>query len=398
MPDVTVKLTNRVIDQAVFSGARYDLHDTVCPGFSVRVGQRGKVFRVRYQTAAGVKRSLKLGTRGELSLDQARRMAREVRVAALRGEDPCGTRDTRRSAPTIADLAERYMNDWAKRRKQASSIRTDARNLRVHVLPAWGSRLVGEISRQDVIALHNQITKGRKGTRTPGIANRVLALLSKMFNLAELWDMRPQNSNPCRHVEKNAPAKDVGRALTGEEYARLGLALRSFADRPAATHADKVAVAVIHAQALLGCRIGELLDRSSADVDLERRVLTLVRSKTGPRSLPLPDQVVDVLRPYVEGVQPLFRNRSGDPFTYGAVYRRWRTVVQNAGLDGLRLHDLRHSAATLAGRVGLSQPRVQALLGHSNPQTTARYLHLVSSPDREPSEKLAAEVAAQMIG
>ena len=135
-----------------------------------------------------------------------------------RGHDPKALERARRSAPTVAELCDRFLAEHAATKKRASSVRMDKANLRLHVLPALGRLKVQDVARADVAQLHHAMRS------TPGAANRVLALLSKMFNLAERWGLRPDHTNPCRHVERYAEHGMEG-FPSAEELARLGEAL-----------------------------------------------------------------------------------------------------------------------------------------------------------------------------
>jgi integrase len=230
---------------------------------------------------------------------------------------------------------------------------------------------------------------------TPGAANRVLALLSKMFNLAERWGLRPDHTNPCRHVERYVERK-MERFLSPEELARLGAALaaaeRGETEMPSA-------IAAVRLLAFTGARAGEVLGLRWEHVDLQSGCLRLPMSKTGRKVIHLNEPAIGVLaelaerktdNPWViEGAKP------GSPLVN--IRKPWHRLREAAGLPDVRLHDLRHSFASVAVAGGLSLPVIGALLGHSQPATTARYAHLAADPLRAAAEAVGTRLGAAMM-
>jgi hypothetical protein len=193
-----VKITKRMVDSVVApASGEVNVWDSEVPGFSLRVRSTGsKVYVVEYRNRAQRKRRVTLGRHGRLTVEQARDLARQVLAAVARGEDPAEERHESRSAPTFDELASRYLEQHAAPKKKASSTAADARVLRVYVLPSLGRRKVAEVGLKDIANLHGAMRD------KPIQANRTLALLSKMFTLAERWGLRPPNSNPCRGIDR----------------------------------------------------------------------------------------------------------------------------------------------------------------------------------------------------
>ncbi|MBT3926816.1 MAG: site-specific integrase, partial [Rhodospirillaceae bacterium] len=155
-----------------------------------------------------------IGQFGVLTPEKARKIAKTQANEVQHGGDPGAERSEAAKAPSVAQLAERYMEEHARPKKKPASAKSDESNLKNHVLPALGPKKAAAITRADISRLHHSMLK------TPGAANRVLALLSKMFTLAEKWGLRPDGTNPCRHVERN-PERKLERFLSEMELARL---------------------------------------------------------------------------------------------------------------------------------------------------------------------------------
>ena len=277
------RLTKRIIDAArADDGRDLMLWDLGLPGFGVRVKPTGaKSFVVQYRTDGGSRR-MSLGRYGRVTLDQARTRAKAILGKVAAGEDPARSK---REGVLLSELAERYLNEHARVKKKPSSVRMDESNLRGHVLPQLGHRRVDQLSRADVGSLHHSMRA------TPGAANRVLALLSKLFNLAERWGLRPDGSNPCRHIER-FPEQPRERCLSIEELARFRVSLRE-AERTGIVAPQ--AAAALRLLLLTGRRLCEILTLRWEHLDLSTRLMRLPDTKTGAKSFPLNTQTIEVL-------------------------------------------------------------------------------------------------------
>ena len=193
------KLTNRSVAAVKPGDGDILVWDAELRGFGLRVKPSGiKSYIIQYRNQHNESRRLTIGRHGVVSPEEARRRARRLLGRVQDGADPATERREARSAPTVADLAERFMKEHANVKKRASSAQMDAINLRLHVLPALGRKKVAAVTRTDITNLHHAMRD------RPGAANRVLSLLSKMFNLAEKWGMRLDGSNPCSSSQKIA--------------------------------------------------------------------------------------------------------------------------------------------------------------------------------------------------
>lgn len=381
MPNV--RLTKTTVEKLQPKGLEAIYWDEALPGFGVRVKASGsRSYVVQYRNREnGRSCRMTIGPHGPLlSFQQARDRARGILADALRGRDPAADRTNRRRAPDLAALCDAYLTDHAEKKKRASSAKADRAYIDRFILPALGRRKVVEIGMNDIQRLHN----GLAGT--PYQANRVLALLSKMFSLAVRWGWRPDN--PAKGVEKYHEDKRT-RWLSEEELRALTTAL--------AGHPNQIAADAIRLQLLTGARIGEVLTATWADFDLERGVWTKPSHHTKQKRtehLPLSSAAIDLLGSIRDRstTEHLFPGRiPGQPLR--ELKRFWAQVCEAAGLSDYRIHDNRHTHASHLVSSGLSLTIVGRLLGHTNPTTTQRYAHLADAPLREAAEVMARKMA-----
>jgi integrase len=217
----------------------------------------------------------------------------------------------------------------------------------------------------------------------------VLAVLSKMFNLAERWGLRPDGSNPCRHVERFAEKKRE-RMLSPAELARLGDALVAYDGSPYAVAAVKLLV-------FTGARLGEVLGLRWEWIDFERGEARLPDSKTGAKTLHLPPPALTVLSalPRLDGNPHVIAGQKPGAALVN-LEKPWRAIRKEAGLDDVRLHDLRHAFASVAASSGMGLPIIGKMLGHTQAATTHRYAHLASDPVKAAAAAVAGKIAAAM--
>ena len=314
--------------------------------------------------------------------DTARKEARRLLGLVAGGGDPAGVKAAVKAAPTLADLAARFLAEHAEAKRKASTTKEYRRLIENLILPALGKHKVAEVTRADVARFHHS----RRGT--PIEANRALALLSTLFNWAERVGERPDGSNPCRHVER-FPQRPRERFLSADELARLGEALAAWEGSP-------IAVAAIKLLVFTGARLGEILGLEWDWVNMERGEARLPDSKTGAKTLHLPAPALEVLMglPRIEGVPYVLGAKRGTTF----VEEPWRRIRGAARLDDVRLHDLRHSFASVAVAGGMGLPIIGKMLGHTQAQTTQRYAHLASDPVKAAAATVAGKIAKAMQG
>ncbi|NJL28964.1 MAG: site-specific integrase [Thermoanaerobaculia bacterium] len=346
-----MKLTKVVLDQACYEGSsrtsssgrevfsRHVLWDDDVHGLGLRLFPSGKKSFVLLFRAGGHQHLMNLGTYGSLTLQQARAKAQQMLGGiTIEGRNPLAEKKTARAKGiTVAELADRYLEEHASVKKKASSAKTDKQMLRDYVLPKLGHIAVRGLTWQDVAALHHTLRL------KPYVANRVLALVSKMLNLAEKWGLRDDGSNPCRHVEK-FKERQRERYLTSEELTNL---TRVIADAEINGTESVHALAALRLLILTGCRLREILRLRWEHVDFEHCRLNLPDSKTGAKLVFLSTMALDVLAstprangsPWViEGKKP--GSHLSDP------KGPWRRISAAAGLTDVRIHDLRHYPAS----------------------------------------------------
>jgi integrase len=369
--------------------------------FGVRVSPTGrKTFLIQYGFE-GRTRRYAIGQFGQITVEQARARAKELFAEIAKGSDPSRDRRIRKSAPTVSELADRYLDEHARLHKRPASVRADEGNIERHVKPRLGNVRVSDLSRQELADFHRALRK------TPVAANRCLALLGKMLACAQLWGIR--DDNPARGVPKYRE-KRRDRFLTEAEFAALGAALRV---AEAQNTEDRFVIAAFRLLAVSGLRRGEIVSLRWRDVDLKRRRLTLRDAKTGDRVAimnPAMQSIFEALRANREKALAVRRKPSRKPReasfyvlpgrTHGqplsGLDRPWGRICGEAELEDVRIHDLRHSFASFAAAGGLSLPAIGALLGHKSAQTTQRYVDWTETPLERASDQVATSIASAM--
>ena len=380
------KLTKTYVDRIAPAMADVIYWDTGLPGFGVRVkpsGVRSYVCQYRNRES-GESRRMTLGKYGPLlTFHQAKQEARRVLGDAVGGGDMAKARQDKRKAPTVGQLADEYLERHAIPKKRPQSVRNDRGLIANYVRPRLGSKKVENVSRRDIMVLHASI-KDR-----PYQANRLLALLSKMFSLAVDWGWR--GDNPVKGVSRYVEHRRE-RWLSDEELARL---LRVLSEHPNRRGADAVRM-----QLLTGARIGEVLSAEWRDIHFDRGVWVKPSHHTKQKRteyVPLSGQALELLQSMRSDADPevafLFPGEvPGKPLT--DLKKFWRSVQRDANLEGYRLHDNRHTHASHLVSSGLSLEIVGRLLGHTTPTTTKRYAHLADAPLRAAAEHFASKLDA----
>jgi len=402
------KLTDALIKRHSAGGQRCELWDTLITNLYVQVTERGQAsFFIRYVSPVSQKkRTVKLGDAAIWSVSQAREAAREKFYLVDQGQDPEAVRQERKHCPTFAEVVETLYLPHAKITKK--SWETDETLLRCHLLPAFGGQQLSSITTEDVAQFLNtlhrggqrEISKGRRKFAQPigtpyaaATCNRIKVLLGYIFNLAQKkWKLPGVTHNPTRDIP-NLPTTHRQVFLSAAEIERLFSAgeSRSEMQNPHTLH-------IVMLLVLTGVRRANAMQAEWSEFDLERGLWNLPahKMKQGrPQSIPLPAEVLQLLRQlptFGGGQRYLFPNpKTGQP--YRSIFHSWHTMRRQAGLEHIRMHDLRHTFASLLINGGASLYLVQHALGHSNPTTTMRYAHLAESTQRQAMQAAAALIS-----
>lgn len=358
--------------------------DASMPGLKLAVGRQGtRTFSYRYK-CRGRSRCLRIGTYPAISLKEARETALKHRAEVERGHDPSEQRLREREAPTFEAFASRQYLPWAETAKR--SVKGDKSKLKNHLLPKLGRYRLADIGARDIQMHHAAI----KESHCAATANRHLALLSAIFRKAVEWDVI--DKNPCEGVRQFKEANGRERFLTADEISRMWAAM---ADEPNTT-----AVAALKLLLLTGVRREEALQARWTEVDLANSTWRLVRTKNGrQRHVTLNDAALELLAGLPSrGASPwLFPGR--DPQKpLNNPRKAFQRILDAAGIEHTRIHDLRHSFASLAVNAGVSLYTVQEMLGHSSAAMTQRYAHLANATMRSASQKVGDAVSAAIRG
>ena len=383
---MTSKLDQKRVESCTYqgSGTCY-IWDSELVGFGLRIYPTGnKSFVVHYRVG-DKQRFLTLGSAAKMDVAQARGLATATlfRVKYLH-DDPAAKRQAQR-APRVSELAEKHLSDHVAIRQKPRSLERARRVWERCVLPKIGHLPVVEVQRAHVAELMVDLAS------TPCMANKVLGQLSSAFNLAELWGMRPERSNPCRGVRRYAE-KTRRRYLSERELGRLGRALqRHETDGGVAPQS----IAAIRLLLLTGCRSAEILGLKWSEVDLDRRTLELTDSKTGRRTVYLSSAALKILQSLKSAQESeiyVIPGRIADQ-PLKSLQRLWEVLRVEADIEDVRIHDLRHTFASFGINGRQSLPVIGKLLGHTKISTTQRYAHLDDSSLREASEEIGADLA-----
>ena len=382
-----LKLGKRTIDALAVDRGDKVFWDSELLGFGVRVYATGrKVYVAQARTPSGRTRRGTVGDYTKMNTEEARRKAAETIDRIRRGEE--AVPPPPEPEPTVADLAERFMTKHVAVNCRPGTAETYESLLRLHILPELGALKLTDVDRSHVSALHYRLRD------KPNQANQAVGVFSRMFKLAVAWGMTPARPNPCRSI-KRYKERSCERFLTEDEYARLGRVLfEAEAEGPRMASA----VAAVRLLLLTGCRRNEILTLRWDDLDRTAGELRIRDSKTGPRRVPLTPEAEQVLagiprldgNPWViAGGKRGSRLQRIDPF--------WNRLRVRAGLEDVRLHDLRHSYASQALAIGEGLPVIARLLGHKTVMTTVKYAHLARDTERASAARVAESIGNDLV-
>ena len=362
---------------------KLDLFDQRTKGLLLEVrATGGKTYYIRYTSTRGKVCQLKLADARDVTLAQARQLADQTRNRLAMGEDPKEAKTALRAVPTFAKFVEEDFLPHIKTYKR--SWHCDVSLLNNHLLPALGHLHMDTITRRDVQKL---ITSRLDMGKAPGTCDRILILARHIFNSAIKWKTPGVKANPAKEVDLLKVDNKRERFLSEEEVRRLYSAVLA-SDNPMLKY-------IVPMLLLTGARKREVLDARWDDFDAENRLWRIPFTKSGrPRTVPMSDGVMSVLDtvPRIAGCPYVFPNPdTKKPFV--TIHYTWDTARKRAGLRDVRMHDLRHSFASILINSGRSLYEVQHLLGHTQVKTTERYAHL-----QQDTLMTAANVVSNLVG
>ncbi len=377
-------------------------------GFGIRCQRRYKIFVLKYRIG-GRQRWYSIGKHGSpWTANTARKEAARLLGHIAAGRDPADARDEKKHDLTMSELCDLYVTEGCTIKK-TSTLATDRGRIERHIKPLLGRRRVGDVRRADVERLLRDVAVGKtaldektgfrgrsivKGGK--GVASKTVALLGAIFTFAVERGLRPDN--PARGVKKYKD-RQFERFLSSAELSRLGEALAGAEQEGA----NPFAIAAIRLLALSGCRKSEVLTlrwepdpQGAGYVDFERGGLHLMESKSGSKRVLLGAPALEILAklPRIEGSPYVFPGNAGGHFV--GLQRIWNQIRRRAGISDVRLHDLRHSYASVGVAGGDSLYLVGKILGHRQASTSQRYAHLSDDPLRAVADRTARQIASAM--
>jgi integrase len=408
------RLTERAIDSIAPVSRPTIIYDPELKGFGIRVMPSGsKAWIVEFRPNGGGRKvatkRMTLGRTATLHADEARKAAREILAAVRLGQDPARERTLSRETPIVREFVERYLSEHAEPKLKPGTVANYRIYFRKHVVPAIGALKINTVSSADVAKLHRKI-----GVAKPTTANRVVEAISSLYRYAAIAGVVEKGFNPTIGISAFREVKRE-RFLSTDELQRLGGTLREAETvglpwntdetKSAAKHLPKPekrlvivsphVTAAIRLLLFTGCRLREILRLRWKDIDFDRGLIFLPDSKTGKRTIVLNAPALAVLNALERiGAYVILGEKRDRPRS--DLNRPWARITVHAKLEGLRIHDLRHSFAAIAAGGGLGLPIVGKLLGHTTAATTARYAHIDNDPLRRASERVGYTIKAAL--
>jgi integrase len=409
------KITKRAVDALSWTPPgppQQFLWDTALRGFGVYVLASGQKTYVVQFRRNGRSQRVKIGAHGPVTPEQARDEAKRILGRVAHGADPNAEKRERRAARTVNDVADEFLREHVDELRKPRTATEYRRIVKLHIRPSLGSSVMRDLKRADLARLRAELRK------TPIMANKVLAVFGSLWNYAAKTGEVEADENPVRGIE-HYRERARERFLSVDELTRIGDALRlgeteglPYAvdeTKPKAKHAPKAdnrrvmldpfAVAALRLLMLTGARLREILHAQWSQVDFERGVIFLSDSKTGKKPIYLSAAALAVLAeiPRIEGNDYIIVGAKAGAPRYD-LHKPWESVRRAAGIEGVRLHDLRHSFASFGAGASLGLPVIGRLLGHTQAATTQRYAHLADDPLRRAVETISATIAAALDG
>ena len=403
---VSIRITKTEVDRAEKGSADYIVWDTSLKGFGLKVSKGGaKSYVVQYRTAggrAGTTKRVTIGKHGSpWTAETAREEARRILGQVANGADPAKARKAFRDMPSVAQLCDTYLLEGVGLKKP-STLATDKGRIEQHIKPLLGNKKVGDVTQADVRKFLRSVAEGataRVAKTKPrgkavvrggrGTATRTVGLLGGILTYAK--ELGLISTNPVHGVER-FPDKKNERFLSMEEISTLGAALRKARNEGV----NEMALAILELLLLTGARRGEIEALKWSEFDSAVKRLRLSDSKTGQKSVPLSSAasaLISKRRPLAKAdAIYVFPATTGDGYYLGTP-RVWSALRKTIGMDGTRIHDLRHSFASVGAVSGTPLLVLGAILGHSDHGTTQRYAHVAANPISAATEVISNLIA-----
>ncbi len=341
---------------------------TTCTGLLLEVrSSGGRTWHLRFENAQGRQCQVKLAKVEDATFDQVRRKARQLRSEVTLGGDPAAAKAAIKAIPLYSELSAMHLADAKLSQK---SYGTTEMYVRRHIIPRWGKVRLTDI---DGRAVAQWLAAKRDEGLAPATVIKIKAIFGRSFELGLRWGIAGCDKNPVRGVQSKPLNNARERFLSTEEAKRLLAA--------AAKSKNRQLASVVGLLLLTGMRVSELLSARRENVKVERRSLYIPTSKTGrSRHVPLAQAAVDIIErlSHVEGSMFLFPSPKNPAKHLTTIKHGWQTARDTADLPGLRIHDLRHSAASFMVNSGVDLFAVGKVLGHANVASSARYSHLAN--------------------
>ncbi|APG09883.1 hypothetical protein BKD09_16245 [Bradyrhizobium japonicum] len=407
---ITTETVAAAMKSALPNKTKYHFDDDLAGfGFYRTTTGTGTFFAEFRTVAGGSKKRLKLGRVGTLKANEAREAARKAIANAALGKDLAKSRAEGRAAATVARLLELY-NERTRDKRKAST--ADGYDLiaKVNIVPHIGATKAAAVTRQEVQRMHGKVGKARGHYA----ANRAVAVLKAAYAWGGKHGHVPEGFNPASGVDRyreeprerfltDAEMIAIGDAMTEAET--IGLAV----DAGTAKHApvgqrvvmSPYATAAVRLIMLTGARLREILHLRWDEVDLERGILRLPDSKTGKKLVYLPTAAIDIIKGLTPiGAFVIAGESAGTKREKprADLKKPWAAILKRAGVSGIRIHDLRHTFASIGVGDQMGLPVIGALLGHSNAATTKRYAHAADEVQRRAVEAIGGKIAAALGG
>ena len=405
---MTVKLSTRTVTNAQPDEKDIFLWDSELKGFGLKVTPAGsKVYIVQYRVGGrgSPTKRFTIGKHGApWTTDKARAKAKVILGDVADGNDPQQRKAADRKAMTVADLCDKYLKEGCATKKD-STIATDRGRIERHIKPLLGRKRVKDLTANDIRRFMADIADGKTSqtvktgkfglarvTGGKGTATRTVGLLGGIFSFAVADGIIERN--PVQGVKRYADKRNE-RYLSLSELTRLGETLV----QAEADGEHPYAIQSIRLLLLTGCRKSEILSLKWHEVDFGLGCLRLDDSKTGQKIVPLGAPALKVLAdlPRIAGSEFVFPSLKSDGH-YVGLPKAWLRIRAKAALEGVRLHDLRHSFASVGAGAGMGLQIVGKLLGHADPKTTARYAHIADDPARVAADRISGAIAQAITG